>query len=217
MNRLAHTMCVRITAKRLDDSLLELVLKLHEHSVPFAIAGAYAVAMHGHVRATQDIDALIAAEDAASADRALTELGYAAVHRDLRSATYERKPLSELPGLEERCDLLFSSKPTGLTAVRRALANPVLWRGFPLPVVPVDVLILMKLIAIAADPSRPNDRADVRALLALHQAQLDLSALRLQAKTIGAEIALELELERVMELSRVSESAPRYGGWDGEL
>lgn len=215
LRHLFHTMSVKISAERLQNSLFELARMLEEHSVPYAIAGAFAVAVHGHVRATEDIDALIAAADASSADRALIELGYVAVYRDPRSATYVRQPLAELPGLEERCDLLFSSKPLGLESIQSALENPVSWHGRPLPVVPVDVLILMKIIAIVADPQRPNDRADARALLLLHRDQIEMNALRLRARTIGNEIALELE--RVLDEARVAESAPRYGGWAGEL
>jgi hypothetical protein len=47
-----------ITPERLSETLREVCHALGDAGVPFAVAGGHAVAMHGQVRATRDIDLL---------------------------------------------------------------------------------------------------------------------------------------------------------------
>lgn len=186
----------------------ELAQKFQQSELSFALAGALAVAVHGHVRATQDIDTLIAASDLERADQLMRELGYRQVYCTTGVATYVRTPVAALPAIEERCDLLLARRALGLEAIEQARRQRLRWEGMSLPVVPVASLILMKLVAIAADPARPNDRADVRALLNLHRGKLDLTALRAEAAALGETLALELDA--LVNSPGVGEESGRY-------
>lgn len=44
---------------RNESDLARVCYYLHKHNVQFLVIGAYACALHGHIRATQDIDILI--------------------------------------------------------------------------------------------------------------------------------------------------------------
>ncbi len=202
---------MNITPDRLRQSLLELVEALHYAGVPFAIAGAFAVAIHGHERATRDIDALLRLADQDAADRVLRSLGYNCAQRLPGIARYQRQLLAELPQLLERVDLLYSSGPLGQRSIASANRQPLRWHGRDVPVVPVDVLILMKLMAHVDNPDRPNDWADARALIALHRSALDLSALRGDAATLDS--ALPTMLDRLLDDDAVADTGAGYGNW----
>jgi hypothetical protein len=59
----------------------EFLKSLNSNGVEYLLIGGYAVAIHGHVRATHDIDVWvrISPENAARIQRALCEFGFAAV------------------------------------------------------------------------------------------------------------------------------------------
>jgi len=56
--------------------LLKVVQKLNQHKIPYAIAGGYALALHGIVRATIDIDLILNLKksDFVKFQKAMTEL-----------------------------------------------------------------------------------------------------------------------------------------------
>lgn len=184
-----------ITAERLQDSLAECAAAFHRAGVPFAVAGAFAVAMHGHVRATRDIDFLVRLSDRAAARRALESVGYGCTFEGDAFAHFERRPMPELPGLVVRADLQFSSQAVGQRAIEAAMRQPLPWARGALPVVPLDTLLLMKLMATCADPARLQDLVDVRALLAGGIAGLDVRQLRQAAEGIGPDVLRLLDEE----------------------
>lgn len=177
--------------------------------IPFAIAGAHAVAIHGHVRATTDIDVLIRSEDADKAEGVLLALSYRLESSSSGFAHYLRQPVPETPGLIERAELLLSSRELGHRGLVQAAAQPVSWGGVELPVVPVDILVLMKVMAGMDDPARAQDLGDARALLSMHHGALDLVRLRADADAIGADV--RACLEALLAASTVGESQVRYG------
>jgi hypothetical protein len=187
-----------ITPERLRDSLAECAAALDRAGVAYAVAGALAVAMHGHVRATRGIDFLVRLTDREAARHALEQLGYDCTFQSHAYAHFERRPMPELPGLVERTDLLFSSQPAGQRAIEAAMRHPLPWARGVLPVVPLDTLLLMKLMAASADPRRLQDLVDVRALLAQHRATLDIHPLRATAAELGNDVLrlLDEEIER---------------------
>lgn len=182
-----------ITPQRLQQSLAECAEALSRAGVPFAVAGAFVVAMHGHVRATRDIDLLVRRADCEAARRALEGLGYACTLQSDAVAHFERRPLPELPGVVERADLLFSSHAVGKRAIDAAMAQPMPWARGSLPVVPLETLLLMKLMALSAAPSRPNDRSDLLELWRLHGAGVDADRMRFDAAAIGDDVVSLLE------------------------
>ena len=60
----------------LIEELRQLVAAFNERNVAFALCGGLAVAAHGLVRATQDIDFLIREESLDEAYKAAAEVGY---------------------------------------------------------------------------------------------------------------------------------------------
>jgi hypothetical protein len=58
----------------LKDELFLIVETLDRGAVEYALCGGMAVAVHGYVRATKDIDLLIRAEDLDVAERVLAEV-----------------------------------------------------------------------------------------------------------------------------------------------
>lgn len=56
--------------------LQSIVRKLDEAGLPYALCGGLAVAFHGYVRATQDIDVLVRPEHLHAVTKAVGEIGY---------------------------------------------------------------------------------------------------------------------------------------------
>jgi hypothetical protein len=159
----------------LREQLREVVAALRVCDPPPALIGGLALAAHGYVRATRDIDFLIAAEDADRADRALAALGYERVHRSQNAANYRRG--------DEGVDLLYASRPISRGLLSRALAVP----GFGARVVSVEGIIGFKLQAHANAPDRPHDLADIRALVARHRDKLDRAETRRYFELFASE------------------------------
>ena len=61
---------------KLYDELSAIVDALHAAEVPFALCGGLAVAVHGYVRATKDIDLLVPADSVDRAKAAVKPLGF---------------------------------------------------------------------------------------------------------------------------------------------
>lgn len=200
-----------ITPQRLQQALAECAEALARAGVPFAVAGAFAVAMHGHVRATRDIDFLVRLSDREAARRALESLGYGCSFQSDAFAHFERRPLPDLPGIVERADLLFSSHAVGARAIEVAMRQPMPWAGVAVPVVPLDTLLLMKLMAASANPARLQDLVDVRALLAQCTERLDLGRMRETAAWMGAEVLRLLDEELARAAGGVGDAAAGYG------
>lgn len=200
-----------ITPARLQDSLAECAAAFERAGVPFAVAGAFAVAMHGHVRATRDIDFLVRLADRETARRALESVGYTCAQQTDSFAHFERRPVPELPGLVDRADLLFSAHALGQRAIDVAMHQPLPWSRGLLPVVPLDALLLMKLMALSAAPSRPNDRADLLELWRQHGAAVDLARLRADAAAIGDDVLGVLDA--LLVAPAVREPAAADQGW----
>lgn len=201
-----------ITPERLQQSLAECAAALGRAGVPFAVAGAFAVAMHGHVRATRDLDFLVRLADREAARRSLEALGYTCTFQSEAFAHFERRPVPELPGIVERADLLFSAHAVGQDAIEAAMRQPMPWARGALPVVPLETLLLMKLMAASADPGRLQDVVDVRALLLRGTSGLDVDRMRDTAAWMGPEVLRLLDEELARAASGVGDAAAGYGG-----
>jgi len=153
---------------RLGKQIAEVAAALNAIAVDFALIGGLALASHKIVRATQDIDLLIAAEKADEVEAALSKLGYRRLHRTVDAANYARG--------DERVDFLYAHRPIA----RRLLAaagklNTALGS---LRVVSAEGLIGFKLQAWINDPRRTQDLEDIRALIRANRATLDLEQIR---------------------------------------
>lgn len=117
---------------------IETSQRLTELGIPHALIGGLAVGLHGHPRATKDVDFLVGAEAFI-----LTE-----------PIIVYREELAELARVGE-IDLM--GVPPGHEELNGMLALPV---SGQVPVIPVEALVYLKLSA-----NRHQDRADVHALL----------------------------------------------------
>jgi hypothetical protein len=200
-----------ITAERLQQSLAECAAAFANAGVPFAVVGAFALAMHGHVRATRDIDFLVRIVDRDAARGCLEGLGYDCTFQSDAFAHFERRPLPELPGVVERADLRFSAHEVGQRAIEAAMAQPMPWARGVLPVVPLETLLLMKLMAASASPARLQDLVDVRALLGRGTERLDVGRMRETAAWMGPDVLRLLDEELARAAGGVSDVVPGYG------
>ncbi len=132
-----------------------------------ALIGGLAVAAHSVVRATKDIDFLLEAEAADRVHDALLRLGYQCIHRSEDAANYVRGT--------EGLDLLYAHRP-----LARHLLAQASQRDTPmgrLRVISVEGLIGFKLQGYVNDPTRTRDLEDIRALVKIHRASLDMTQL----------------------------------------
>jgi len=148
-----------------DSSRLVTVCRLlNDAGVRYVVVGGFALALHGAVRATKDVDILIEGT-LANARRALEALGGLpfGIARELDPADVVAKPLT-IVGDDPRVDLL-----TLAWSVRYADAAPGVRTteidGVRIPFADLDTLIRSK------QTGRLQDQADVETLERLRQLQ----------------------------------------------
>ena len=137
----------------------ELLATFNAHGVDFLIVGAHALAAHGHVRATKDLDLFIRAtpENAARAYAALADFG-ALLHDLTEEDLHTPGTVFQIGVPPVRIDLV-----TEIDGVAFADA----WKGrfeTTLAGIPVAVLSLADLIRNKKEAGRLQDLADVEAL-----------------------------------------------------
>lgn len=172
---------------RLGKQIAEAVAALNAISARFALIGGLALASHKVVRATQDVDLLVEAEQADEIDAELHRLGYQCLHRSADAANYVRG--------DERIDLLYASRPIA----RRLLAAAEVSRTAlgELRVVGAEGLIGFKLQGFVNDPRRTQDIEDIRALLRANRGTLDMGKLREYFRLFDRESLLDELLRQV--------------------
>ena len=156
------------TTSRLGKQITEVISTLNEIGVRFALIGGLALASHKVIRATQDVDLPVAAENADGVEQALTKLGYERLHRSPDAANYLRG--------DERVDLLYASRPLARRLLTEAAESKTVFGS--LRVVGVEGLIGFKLQGFVNDPRRTQDREDIRALLRANRATLNMIDVR---------------------------------------
>ena len=102
--------------------LSAVVQQLEEQAIPYALCGGLAVALHGYIRATQDIDLLIRPENLTAVKNAVEEIGY----------NLEGGVIPVGFGETHSCDVHRISKVLGKTLVTLdlVLVNPSLERAW---------------------------------------------------------------------------------------
>ena len=149
-------------AHDLVGTLDAIVAALAAAGVPYALCGGFAVNLHGHVRATRDIDLLVERTDLDRARVALRPLGF----------TLDAGPIPFAVGTPRERELHRVSRVDegALTTIDLLVVTPVLesswasrvraeWRGHDIWVVSLDGLATMKRLA-----GRAQDLADLEAL-----------------------------------------------------
>ncbi len=173
----------------LRTSLDRVTERLRADEIDHALIGGLALAAHGVVRATGDIDLLVDGSRADAATQALTDLGYECLHASEHVANFA----SEKDG---RVDLLFARREYGGAMLRRAAPDPHR-PGDPLRIVDAADLIGLKVQSSSNDPRRARiDLADIQRLL--ENAAVDLDRVREYFRVFDRET----ELDQLLELLR---------------
>jgi hypothetical protein len=153
---------------RLGKQITDTISLLHALRVRYALIGGLALAVHQVIRATQDVDLLVDAEDADRIDLALTQHGYHCLFRSNDAANYLRG--------DERLDLLYASRPIARQLLSNANEHQTAFGT--LRVIGPEGLIGFKLQGWVNDPRRTQDLEDIRALLRRHGSSLDMARVR---------------------------------------
>jgi hypothetical protein len=153
---------------RLADQVKQAIAAFKGCKTEPALIGGLALAAHDVVRATQDVDFLVDADDARAVHEALIALGYERVHQSEDAANYIRG--------DEALDLLYAHRPTARRLLERAGARETAMGR--LRVVSVEGLIGFKLQALVNEPRRGRDRDDILELLRAGRGKLDMQEVR---------------------------------------
>jgi hypothetical protein len=146
-----------MNAADLERALGDVVDALDGAGIAYALCGGLALAVHGVVRATQDIDVLVAATDIASVVAVLESAGFDLPAGDMQLGPTPVSHRSALRGGDVvPVDILHVTAETA-SAFESRVRVP--WNGRALQVVDRAGLIEMKLIA-----GRPHDLADIARL-----------------------------------------------------
>jgi predicted nucleotidyltransferase len=192
---------------RLLLALRAIALSLEARDVPWAVVGGLAISTRVEPRFTRDIDVAVAVRDDAEAEAlvaGLTAGGYALLlsleQRALaRLATVRLLPPGE-PHEGVVVDLLFASSGIEPEICRDAERVEVV-PGLTVPVAQPGHLVAMKLLAVA--PDRPQDEADLKALLATltdgDRALARHAVRRIEAVGANRGKSLSAELERRLQ------------------
>lgn len=166
---------------RLVDQIREALTAFVGLKTPPALIGGLALASHGVVRATRDVDFLVDADDADRLHGILLGLGYRCIHRSEDAANYLRG--------DEGLDVLYAHRVTARKLLSDASERLT---GFGrLRVVGAEGLIAFKLQGYVNDPARARDLDDIRALLKANADKLDMDEVRRYFALFDREDLLE--------------------------
>jgi len=126
------------------------------------LIGAFALKAYGYLRATQDVDFLVRADDQEKIIRYLEALGYETLYRS-RGFSNHVHALRALA----RIDFVYVEGETAETIFSEIRPLLVL-EGLSVPVVKAEHLIALKVFAMKNDPERTfREMADLQQLLRL--------------------------------------------------
>jgi hypothetical protein len=192
----------------------EVVLRALRHAweclrpldVPVAVAGGIALSAWKYIRATRDIDLLLAVEEKRSPEL-LSVLGASGIRlkRDLPAIKLGQLDVIQLlyeppeAFMDVQIDLLLARSPYHLQALQRRTVTRLPELDVEVAVLTCEDLILHKLLA-----GRIIDRADAAALLRINRRSLDRDYLRLWT----ARLSLSRELAEIWREALPDEPFP---------
>ena len=145
-----------------------LSAEFREAGIPHAISGSIAMAAHGYVRGTLDIDVLVvtSALSLPATFEVVRRHGFVGEDRDLITSIRERSVAALRRG-SISVEILTPVLPYHRTLIDRAVRFDV--QGVAVPFVSLDDLIVLKMLW-----RRAKDFADVHALAALGRGRIDV-------------------------------------------
>ena len=147
---------------QLRTELLKIVRCFNESKIDYALCGGLAVAVHGYVRATKDIDILICEESLTDARQSLAPIGY-----DLEAGVFK---FDQGTDRETRLFRVSRAEGSALTTLDLMLVTPILasvWkdrevvRAYDTDIKVVSKAALIKMKELAG---RHQDLADIESL-----------------------------------------------------
>ena len=182
----------------LNEALQKVVTALDRLGVPHALIGGLAVAARGAVRATQDVDLVVAlpVQEAPSLERSLRDSGFqatfyqAAADDPIAGVLRLAIPVA---GTEIKCDVLFASREWQTRAVRNATSVDL--GSFVVKVAKPADLFLLKLYA-----GGPQDLIDAAQLL-----NLQSPSEQARWKAAAAQLRLTGEYNRCLKFFKPGE------------
>ncbi|HEX5755439.1 MAG TPA: hypothetical protein VFY12_03700 [Arenimonas sp.] len=153
---------------RLVEQIAEALQALSACAAAPALIGGLALAAHGVIRATQDVDLLLDSDDVERAHEALLGLHYRCEYRSSEAANYRRG--------DDALDLMYAHRPLArrLLAEAQARETPI----GRVRVISAEGLIACKLQGWVNNPARTLDLEDIRNLLVANAGALDLDEVR---------------------------------------
>lgn len=127
----------------------------------FALAGGLALAYHGHLRATIDVDLLVVLDEKSDEEtrRKLVQRGW--VDANPKPLIFKKLTLTRMFFVQGRewipIDLMWAQSALHISALRRA--KKVKLQSTRVPVLEPEDLILLKKLS-----NRPQDKADIEVL-----------------------------------------------------
>ena len=182
----------------LNEALRKVVAALDRLEIPYALIGGLAVAARGAVRATQDVDLIVAlpVQEAPSLERSLRDNGFqATLYRgaaDDPIAGVIRLAIA-VGDADVKCDVLFASREWQTRAVKSATSVDL--GNFIVRVAQPADLFLFKLYA-----GGPQDLIDAAQLF-----KLQTPAERTRWKAAAAQLRLTVEYNRCLKFLEPSQ------------
>lgn len=170
-----------------EKALKLLNAEFQKGKIEFALIGGLALQFAGVERFTRDIDFMVALSDSERVHMIMESLGYQALHRTQNVANYSGP--SELG----QVDFLFAQRQYGLDMLHNA--NPETFLGESIRVIRPEDIIGLKVQSSSNDPERADqDRVDIKNILRVNVAKLDMGLVREYFKVFDREE----ELERIL-------------------
>ena len=164
--------------------------KFSAQKIQHALIGGFALHAAGYQRATNDIDFLIAEEDASKAKQILLALGYEVTNENEQFANFwhPMKPLGNV-------DFLFARGQYTKNMLGRATEQTLLNDQCKIKVVIPEDIIGLKIQASAHEKRRNQDIADIEAILENNK-QLNVNAIREYAQLFDRAQEIEEMLKK---------------------
>ncbi len=147
------------------EALLQAVEILEEHEVPYAVTGSFASAYHGYVRATEDVDLAIQAEEQGRLEDISEDLSTRIRRVDAKTWNFPGDVTVELyPARETLEQVAIEERVRG--QLRGEVARD-LW------FVPLETLLVLKVREHVRHGQGLKHLADIQQLIARNQDTLD--------------------------------------------